>query len=369
MPVKIQLLKYIDNLLGPSLVKLASKLPERNNVVCQGNILILRPGGMGDAVLLLPIIQELKRQQSGLTVTVLAEKRNYAIFNLSGVVDRVLCYDRPADLLQVFRGSYDIIVDSEQWYRLSAILARLMGASTRIGFVSNNRRLLFTHQISYGLEVYERFNFVKLFTPIGFVDNAGDVDSIYLDSSPDAVCTVDGLLGDHSGRGFAAIFPGASVPEKEWGKENFARLGEKLYATGIVSVVLGGRSEALCASAVATRCNGLDLAGKTSVSETAAILTRASVLVSGDSGLLHLAASLGIPTVALFGPSDSRKWAPRGKHHRVISKKLPCSPCSRFATIPRCRYDQKCMSLISVEEVYAAVMSVFRVSKDTPNKY
>ncbi|MGB9082173.1 MAG: glycosyltransferase family 9 protein, partial [Desulfuromonadaceae bacterium] len=100
---------------------------------------------------------------------------------------------------------------------------------------------------------------------------------------------------------------------------------------------------------------GLNLAGMTTVSETAAVIARSRLVISGDSGVLHIAAGLDIPTVSLFGPSSAAKWAPQGDRHVVMSRHLSCAPCSIFGTIPPCPIAARCISAISPDEVIEAI--------------
>ena len=156
------------------------------------------------------------------------------------------------------------------------------------------------------------------------------------------------------------LFPGASIAERRWGRERFRDLAMRLrQAEGRVVVVGGGgdRSDGdyICGDGV-----GLNLAGKTSLLETAAVLSRATALVSGDSGLLHIAVGLGIPTVSLFGPGIAAKWAPRGAQHIVLDRRLACSPCTRFGSTPRCTRGAECLAAIGVDEVAAAVFRILR---------
>jgi ADP-heptose:LPS heptosyltransferase len=87
-------------------------------------------------------------------------------------------------------------------------------------------------------------------------------------------------------------------------------------------------------------------------------LNRSQLLISGDSGVLHLGVGLGTPTVSLFGPGIADKWAPRGEQHIVINHKLPCSPGTRFGTTPPCPIGAKCIQDITVDEVFAASMKL-----------
>jgi ADP-heptose:LPS heptosyltransferase len=85
------------------------------------------------------------------------------------------------------------------------------------------------------------------------------------------------------------------------------------------------------------------------------LIAGADLLVSGDSGLLHIGVALGVPTVSLFGPGIAEKWAPRGEQHCVLNLQLPCSPCTLFGTTPPCEKQLACLSGVSVDTVFNAV--------------
>ena len=135
---------------------------------------------------------------------------------------------------------------------------------------------------------------------------------------------------------------------------DFARLAAVLHGMGVAVVVVGGQADERDGEEIVRNGDGLQLAGKTSLEETAAILAGAALLVTGDSGLLHVAEGIGCPTVSLFGPGIRRKWAPRGAQHIVIDRGLSCSPCTRFGTTPLCPDRARCIRDIEVEEVFAA---------------
>lgn len=120
-------------------------------------------------------------------------------------------------------------------------------------------------------------------------------------------------------------------------------------------VVVGGGRDREVGEAILVGCKGLNLAGVTLLAETAAVLQRSSLLVTGDSGILHMAVGLKVPTVSLFGPGIAAKWAPRGEKHIVLNKNLPCSPCTRFGSTPPCPEGGRCIQEIAVEEVAEAV--------------
>ena len=350
--VNIGLMKYLDRVVGRAAVRC---FPTASAGVARelSNVLIIRPGGIGDAVLLVPAILALKKAFPGVRITILAEKRNGAVFSLCPAVDELLLYDRAADLWTALSGTYDAVIDTEQWHRLSAVVARLARAGMRIGFATNERQRLFTHKIPYAHDRYERESFFDLFAPFALEDIVGpDVPFLHVPTAARQKAAV--LLGSWSAGQYVVLFPGASIVERRWGATNFARLAAVLHGMGVAVVVVGGQADERDGEEIVRNGVGLQLAGKTSLEETAAILAGAALLVTGDSGLLHVAEGIGCPTVSLFGPGIRRKWAPRGAQHIVIDRGLSCSPCTRFGTTPLCPDRARCIRDIEVEEVFAA---------------
>ena len=132
----IHIVKEIDKFFGRlGVIFLPRPQYSKPNAIL--HILLIRPGGIGDAVHLVPIIHALKSAYPSATIEILAEKRNASVFSLCPEIDRVFLYDRPAEFLQMFRRRYDVIIDTEQWHRLSAIVARLIRSNVKIGFATN----------------------------------------------------------------------------------------------------------------------------------------------------------------------------------------------------------------------------------------
>lgn len=350
-------LKIFDRYLGRFFVCFFRK----KKYMCEEkirSILIIRPGGIGDAVLLIPVISAIKLVYPDSTIDILAEKRNAAVFTLSSDVRAVYLYDNLSGL-SVLRNRYNVVIDAEQWYRLSAVVARLVEAPLKIGFATNERARLFTYPVPYSLDDYEVYNFLALLCPLRITAPAAPQPP-FLQIPKNATVTVTSLLVEAGLKDFVALFPGASVPEKRWPTERFVSLASRLIPQRKV-VVVGGKEDVSIGEEIAS-VGGVNLAGKTSLAETAAVISQADVLVSGDSGVLHLAFGLDVPTVALFGPSSVAKWAPRGVCDKVLTASLACSPCSRYGTIPQCPNGVRCMHDISVDQVVLAVDSVIAES-------
>jgi ADP-heptose:LPS heptosyltransferase len=353
--MKITLLKKIDAVIG---YLSASALPQpvrRNLPSPVSSLLLIRPGGIGDAVLLALAINSIKKNYPAIYITVLAEKRNAGVFQLIPGVDRLLCYNHPSELLQALRCSYDAVIDTEQWHRLPAVVARNVAAPVKIGFDTNERRRMFTHPIPYAHDDYEAASFAHLLAPIGIEAIAVEMVAPFLSIPEAAACKAAGLLESLHDEPFVVAFPGASIPERRWGADRFRRVAEVLSVFGIRMVIVGGKEDRQQGDVIIGGGLGLNLAGLTSLSETAAVIQKSALLLSGDSGVLHIAVGLGVPTVSLFGPGRAKKWAPRGGQHIVINRKLTCSPCTTFGTTPTCPINARCMLDITVDEVVNAV--------------
>ena len=348
------LLKRVDSLIGPIAIALlplpvVSKAPK-----AYSDLLVIRPGGMGDAILLIPALRAFKDAFPDARITVLAEQRNAAVFDLTDVVSEVLLYHKIEDLFAALKGRYDAVVDTEQWHRLSAMVSRLVRAPMSIGFGTNERKKMFSHIVAYSHSDHETISFFKLFAPF-FTAMPQQEKIPFLGVPEQAASRREELLAPLSGSPYVVLFPGATIAEKRWPVERFREVAARLNSNGFPVVIIGGRGEVADAARIASDGYNLNLAGKTTLAETAAIIEHARVVITGDSGVMHLAYGLGRPSVSLFGPSNVQKWAPLGETHIVIHHNLSCSPCSRFGYTPRCPSNVRCMAGITVDEVVEAI--------------
>ena len=358
----VAFLKIVDKYIGYlACMMIRSQQVQRIDVMT--SVLIIRPGGIGDAVLLIPVIQAIKIRFPHSVITVLAERRNAGVFILSPQVDKLLLYDKLSDLITTMCGRYDVVIDTEQWHRLSALFARFVNAPVKIGFNTNERQRMFTHHIKYSHDDYEVDSFKHLLEPLGMSGKDEEFVSTFLAIPVSVSEKVVHLLAAFHDNPFVVIFPGASIAQRRWGAERFAEVARYLIANGYEVIVVGGQEER-CAGNVIIEAGGENLAGMTNLAETAAVMLRSNLVISGDTGVLHIAIGLGVPTVSLFGPGIATKWAPRGDKHIVLNRKLFCSPCTRFGTTPPCPHNVRCMKEITAAQVVeGAVTPLKRTAK------
>ncbi|HFQ80461.1 MAG TPA: glycosyltransferase family 9 protein [Desulfobacterales bacterium] len=354
--MKQQLIKFFDSLTGKPACKILPSPPVVMDCPPPASILIIRPGGIGDALLLSPAIKEIKRCYPNVFLTILAEKRNAGAFSLIPEIDELWQYDSITQMWAAIRSAPHIVIDTEQWYRLSAVVARLTGAGRLIGFATNERGRLFTDPIPYNHQDYEINSFLNLLIPLK-IQLPTELTIPFLTVPSSAQQEACRLLMPLGNRQLVTLFPGASIAPRRWGVEKFHQLAGAINGRNFDVVVIGDKNDLKAGKRIVTKnVSGINLAGQTTLAQSAAIIERSTLLISGDSGILHMAAGLGVASVSLFGPGIADKWAPRGRQHIMINKNVPCSPCTKFGYTPKCANHTVCIKQISVTEVFRAAM-------------
>jgi ADP-heptose:LPS heptosyltransferase len=217
----------------------------------------------------------------------------------------------------------------------------------------------------------------------------GAPDAPRLATGEEARRKVESFLADHTpGPGpWVGVHPGGRIyripdpaaPEgvarlsRRWPPDRFAALVRLLLAGGTTVFLTGSDEDAPAARAILADASSgmhafppgrlIDTTGRLSLPETAALIERMDAFVSNDTGPMHLAFALDVPTVAIFGPTDPLRAGPlHGLPHRVLTPGLPCSPCGGEALVP-CRNPngQECLTAISVAEVYGAVKAALDI--------
>ena len=244
---------------------------------------------------------------------------------------------------------FDVSLDLQGLLK-SAAVAYLSGARERIGFRSsreptfllNNRRIVpdrrHVHAVESYLDFAEAMGAAR--APVEFTIAVSDDDRR----------VVDRLL-DGRDR-LAALIPGARWESKLWLTNRFAIVADALAeGFGLTSVVVGAPGDGGLAREIAATAHAsvLDLTGKTTLKQVAEVFRRCRVTIGNDTGPLYISAAMGTPTVAVFGPTDSRRLGPYGDGHAKIIAEIECAPCRNRRCTPR-----RCMEMIEPGRVIAA---------------
>jgi len=205
--------------------------------------LVVRPGGIGDAVFLLPILRVIIKQN--IRVDILCERRNAEVFRSQKIFAHVYCYDRLGEFWHVLNNSYDAIVDTEQWHYLSALTARMIKTSCRIGFATRPLRTKFFNiPVDYGINANELDSFSKLFVTL--IPSGMKINTI-TDSFEIPVET-QSWAQNKIFKDSVAVFIGASIPAKRLTYEQDLGIINNLIIKGYLPSSINGRQRCF------TRC-------------------------------------------------------------------------------------------------------------------
>jgi heptosyltransferase-2 len=322
-------------------------------------ILVRSPNWLGDAVLALPTLANLRRSFPAATISLLVRAGVSDLFRASPFIDDVLELPRRNQLAWAVtalrRRRFDLAVLLPNSFR-AALISALAGITHRVGYVTDARWPLLTvgvcasgarsvHQADIYLDLLRAFRWDAWERPSGLTFPQGGT------AEAEDLLTPLKLPPDAS---FIGINPGGAYgTAKRWPAERFAEAADRLSdRLGAVALLLGSPEEARLTRSIRERMRSaaLDLGGRTSLSALASLLGRCRLLLTNDTGAMHLAAALNVPCVAIFGPTDPQHTGPLGSGHRCISRPPPCSPC-RYRDCP---IDHRCMRAIEVPEVIAA---------------
>jgi len=325
-------------------------------------ILVREVNWVGDAVLTLPALDALDRRFPEAEIVVVGRPWVAGLFGGQGSVDRVLAYESAGahgglsgrwalarrlrldgfDLALLFPNSFD-----------AAVVPWLAGIPRRVGYPTDARRLLLTHPVRAAARAGGRHQVFRYLDLVRALGASGDALP-RLAVTADAIRTADDLLarqGVAAGATCIAVNPGSVYGNaKRWPPERFAAVADALAVRRGAQVLLvgsGGEMGVLQSVARAMREPAVVLGGRTDIGMLPGLLRRARLLLTNDTGAMHVAAAVGTPVLAVFGPTDVEATGPLGPWCRSVRVPVPCSPC----LLRECPIDHRCMTGITVEEV------------------
>lgn len=326
------------------------------------NLLVRMPNWLGDLVMATPVLHDLRQKFPDAKITAMCLTGQSALLENNPHIDELFCFQRPSgwihrlhhsDLFdQLRRSHYDAgllltnSLTSAWWFWRS-------GVSNRVGYVDHGRRLLLNYPVWYPHDkekTHQVTLYKLLLAPFG-ISVSDTKPELFVE--PEALDTVRTLLRNHGvkDRPLIGVNPGAAYgTAKCWPPERFKALTQRLLdETDYDIVYFGDHASAPLVNDICrgTRDRLINLAGKTSLSELVAAIQCCTVLLTNDSGPMHIAAALGRPPLALFGSTSDVKTSPYGIG-KVLHKHVECSPCYKRI----CPIDFRCMRRIEVDEVF-----------------
>jgi heptosyltransferase-1 len=363
-------------------------------------ILLIKPSALGDVVHTIPVLVKLRTRYPQAQIDWLITPENAEVVRHHPALSNVLLFARRDFskrgrrwrallaffnlLKQLRRAKYDLVIDMHGQVR-SAFFALMSGAGVRIGFDRPIKRtvtvsaqhdlknipshgwrgaregswMVYTHRIPIRtLDVHAVDRYLWVAPLLGLDDDPPDL-AIYLSS--ETALNVERLLEEHgvsASKPLVVLVPGTIWETKHWTIEGFAGVAREFLREGFAVALAGTkRDQVRCRQIAAAAPGACDLSGKTTPADLAALIRRAEVAVTNDSGSMHVAASLGTSMVSVFGPTNPVHIGPYQRPESVVRVDLPCSPCN-YRRLSQCPFDHACMKQVTSTMVVERVQKI-----------
>ncbi len=330
-------------------------------------ILVRGVNWVGDTILTYPAVQKLKSLFPHCHLAMLVPGHLVDLWKTFPQVDEIIPFQKKRGIGSIWEDinlsqslmerKFDLAVILPRSFR-SALHIFLARIPIRVGYKGEGRSFFLTHGIPRTkevLEIHRIHYYEKLVESTGQSKESPSPRIFLREEDRKSVEEMLGSMGLLDGRLLIGMNPGATYGlAKCWHPERFGELGKRISKKWKATVLLFGREEERPIAneiLVHLKEGGIDLTGKTYLLQLAALLERCRILVTNDTGTMHVATAVETPVVALFGSTDPSTTGPWGDGHVVIRKDVSCSPCSKRI----CPTDHRCMELITVDEVEEAV--------------
>lgn len=323
-------------------------------------ILLIKPSAVGDVVHTLPVLVKLRQRYPEAQIDWLITPENADLVRHHPALSNVVLFDRRRLarfgrnwsattglfrlLSQIRRERYELVVDLHGQLR-SAMFTLASGAPYRVGFERTREGawVSYSHRIPLPtMEAHAVDRYLWLGQVLGFDASAPDF-TIHLPEMAEE--NVTRLLSKHRqlGRPLAVLVPGTVWETKHWRSEGFAEVARELLGRGYAVVLAGSpKDRPRCQQAAELASGACDLSGKTTLAEMIALIRRAALCVTNDSGSMHIAVALDKPVVSIFGPTNPLRTGPYGRPLAVVQADIECSPCY-LRKLSRCPHNHLCM--------------------------
>ena len=340
-------------------------------------ILVRATNWVGDAVMSLPAMEALRGRFPDAHIAILARPSVADIYLREPFADEVIPYrarrgwrgvgEQHDMARQLGRANFDCAILFQNAFEAAALvwMARI---PERIGYDRDARRWLLTRAVAVPrageIPTHQRFYYLELLKRAGLIGSYPDDVAVKLAGAAAAAARGRELFAQRGAGGpIIGVSPGAAFGgAKRWLPERFSetavRLGRELQAT---VAVFGTREEAALASRVADAVAShsipvVNLAGQTSLRDFIDMAAACRLFLTNDSGSMHIASALGVPTVVVFGPTDENATGPAGHAYAILREPVECAPCHRR----ECPIDHRCMTRVSANQVAEAALKLVR---------
>jgi heptosyltransferase I len=321
-------------------------------------IAFLQTAAIGDTVLSSAITRSIQKAYPDARLTFFTGSSNYEIACLIPRIDRVvkLPVKRPLEAVRLIReaGTFDLWVDFGPWPRLNALWTFFAHAGLKVGFKTTGqyRHYIYDRVALHSDEIHELENYRRLLTAVRIPVGDSRPELVH-----DPIPLVQNRIAVH-------LFPGGSMSYlKEWPEDKWVLLLDALADRGMEIYLTGtgvDRERALRVQERVRKRNAVRVvAGEQSIKEVIQLLMSSRLVISVDTGIMHVASALGTDLISLHGPTAPSRWGPLNTNSVAIRSSRHCKPCISLGFDSACN-DPRCMDAISVEEVLSAVDALLK---------
>ncbi len=336
-------------------------------------ILIIRADGIGDLLNSTPAIALLRKNYPSAEITVLARPLNAPVLIGNPDIDKVIVFDRYGEHRQLSeklrfyhslrRDNYDLVV-AMQTASWSHFVSFLSGAQYRLGRYQKRFKSTLTHAWRGKYQKGETHEVDRNLELVRIICNGQGTRQLVFNLSTNEIENAKAYLtsvsvGDNTY--LIGIHPGGSSFDKRWPEKQYAELADRLVQHYNAKILLfRGPDEAELTDNIQQlmQSDAIVFAPKT-IRELGALLSRCDLFVCNDSGPMHIAAALDVPTTAIFGPTDHVAWHPMSENASVVRRDMPCWPCSAH----KCKIGWECTKKLPVEMVWNTAMTTVEMSR------
>ena len=359
-------LHYLDRYLGIPILRFLGLFVSKKKILPKRirRIAVFRTAAIGDTVLLSGILQDLKIHYPSSEIVLFVGPSNFSVAPLIPSIDKYI----KLPIKNIFKsfilirkeGLFDVCIDSGQWPRLDALLAFMVKANYCIGFKSENqfKHYIFNESILHLNTNHEISNFRNLVKPLGIIENKRpSLNYKYSDN-------VNKLI-EQTNEKYIIFHPwagGMKSTIKEWPRENWISLCKTLLELGFDIFITGSMKDFLPSEKIIAGTNSSrvrNMAGKLSLEDTVALVSKATLLISVNTGIMHIGSAIDIPVIDLNGPTNSLRWGP------LNTKSIPIDSPGQGCGFINLGFEYKnnpenCMTLITVSMVLDAINKILK---------
>jgi heptosyltransferase-2 len=312
----------------------------------------------------LPALRAIRLRFPDAEITVCAKPWVSALYQGERSIDKVIPLGGRLETIRLLRrGHFDLGILFPNSLD-SAVVLKLAGVKRIVGYARDGRGLLLTDTIAVPkageIPVHERFYYLELLRRAGFIESIQATPEIRFDGIGELRASGEKLF---EARGLKlpviGVSPGAAYGSaKRWLPERFAESAVRLAAEfgGSVAVFGSAAEKALCGE-VARAANGCNFAGATTLREFIEMTAACRVFLTNDSGAMHIASALGVPSVTVFGPTNETATGPLGPAARLLREPVDCAPC----LLRECPIDHRCMTRVTADRVVQAAQQLLHL--------